>query len=288
MKKLIFACVALVAILITGCTQRPITYTDDNGFHVCPDPLEKCKADDEKQAEMDEDDPENHDPLEPTNRFFFGLNRVLDNFILKPIAILYEGLVPTPIQKGVSNFVTNFFAPVTAANHAMQGNSDGFAKTTWRFMLNTTVGLLGIFDVASALDVEDQPTNFNETLASWGVNQGGYLMLPLLGPSSMRNATGSLVDFLMNPFRILADKRKLGLKPAYMWDIFALDLVQRRAKLLGALEDIETSSQDPYVTVRSMYFQKQEEVDEKVKLPDDERKGEYAIEDDTWASESVS
>lgn len=208
---------------------------------------------------------EPQDPFEPINRFFFGINRVLDAIFLRPLAIIYDKWVPDVAQTGIGNFIDNFFSPVSCMNHALQGNGHEVAVSVWRFLINSTVGLLGIIDVAKELGLEGKKATFNQTLSSWGVDTGPYLMLPLFGPSTFRGACGSLGEWAMDPWTyVVRNKHRRGnhhgQQQMLYVGIYGIGLVRVRAQLLEALDDIERNSVNPYITIRSLYFQKQAEM----------------------------
>jgi phospholipid-binding lipoprotein MlaA len=219
-------------------------------------------------GEYDKNELAEPDPFEKLNRVFFGFNRVLDSALLRPLAVMYDMFLPNLVHKGVDNFIDNFFTPLTAVNHVFQGNGESFAVSVCRFAVNTVFGFFGLFDVVEKCGMTSRTTDSGHTLATWGVNSGPYLMLPILGPSSFRGASGSIVDVATNPFFYVYKNAKVlqvVKKPKRVFlGIYGLDILNKRSKLIEVLEDISNNSPDPYVTIRSMYFQKQKEIEEKV------------------------
>jgi phospholipid-binding lipoprotein MlaA len=182
---------------------------------------------------------EANDPLEPTNRVMFERNRVIDRNVLKPAAKAYVEIIPDGVRHGVHNVLANLKEPLVAVNHALQGNFDLAWTTLRRFAVNSTAGALGIFDVASGWDLPRREADFGQTFGVWGIDEGPYLMLPLLGPSNPRDAAGTLLTFLLDPL-----------------DYLGLAMLDRRSRHLADLDEIERNSLDYYATLRSLYRQR--------------------------------
>lgn len=200
-----------------------------------------------------------NDPLEPINRIFFALNRVIDTVVLKPVAVVYSTVLPTPVQNGIGNFIQNLASPIYFLNHALQGNPEAAAKTALRFLMNTTMGLGGILDAGAELGYPETPTGFADTLGVWGVDTGPYLMLPIIGPSSFRGATGFAGDYYSNPFSYIFAKKRHHHKRR--WMLYALtgtETVHNRSKVIGPLDDLEKNSADYYASIRSIHLQQQQ------------------------------
>ncbi|MFP1677350.1 VacJ family lipoprotein [Alloalcanivorax sp. C16-2] len=140
-----------------------------------------------------------HDPAEPVNRVLFGFNRVVDNWLLKPLATAY-GWLPEPVNDGVHNVVTNLSEPGVFINDLLQGNGRRSANTLGRFLTNSTVGVLGIFDVASHWRMPYHDADMGQTLGVWGIGDGPIIELPLLGSSNSRDATGRVIGLFLDPF----------------------------------------------------------------------------------------
>ena len=223
-------------------------------------------AEDQSQVEtLDEPD-----PLEPLNRVVFNFNRVADGILIKPIAILYDNIVPDAAKTGVTNFMDNLFAPVTLANNVLQGEGEQAFHTVFRFVINSTIGILGLMDVAKEIGLPGQPATLNQTFAKWGVETGPYLMLPFFGPSSFRGTYGMVGEWFMNPLSYVVQNKHRRYNHHHqqrrlLYALYGLDIVNRRAKVIAALNDIEKNSLDPYASLRSVYFQKQKELENNLK-----------------------
>ena len=137
---------------------------------------------------------ENVDPLEPINRAMFAINDGMDTYFIRPLARSYRFVMPDVAERGVSNFFSNLWDANAAVNAVLQGRLGGAAKDGGRFVVNSTFGLLGLFDVATGMGIEPYRTDFGHTLAIWGVGSGPYLMVPFFGPRTLRSGTGTIVD----------------------------------------------------------------------------------------------
>ncbi len=140
-----------------------------------------------------------YDPAQPFNCMSHGVNKGVDRVLLRPASQLYAAAVPTPVAAGVNNLASNLSEPSAVVNDVLQGNLEDGIHTTFRFLLNSTVGFAGLFDVASSIGLEKRESDFGETLHVWGAGEGAYLELPFLGPSTTRDFVGVVVDGAMNP-----------------------------------------------------------------------------------------
>jgi phospholipid-binding lipoprotein MlaA len=193
-----------------------------------------------------------NDPLEPTNRVFYAVNNGLDTVILRPLAQAYRYAVPGPVRTGVHNVLSNLGTPVQLSNDILEGKPRRAGDTTMRFLINTTVGVLGVFDVAAKWGYPTHDADFGMTLANWGVPEGPFLFLPVLGPSDPRDAVGFGVDMVQDPFMWVG----LGAAvTAAGWSRFALSAVDARERVLDSLDQIKKTALDPYATFRSLYRQ---------------------------------
>jgi phospholipid-binding lipoprotein MlaA len=190
----------------------------------------------------------NVDPLEAINRPIFAFNNGLDRYVMKPVAQGYDFIMPDFAQRGVGNFFANLYDASSAFNAVLQWRWDGAAQGGGRFLVNSTVGLLGVFDVATPMGISPYRTDFGHTLALWGVDSGPYLMVPLLGPRTLRSGTGTVVDGYTSVPTYISN---VPLRNS----IFGLELVDGRARLLTADELI---SGDKYIFVRDAYLQQRE------------------------------
>lgn len=195
-----------------------------------------------------------NDPYEAQNRKVFELNQKLDKYVALPVATAYVDTVPEVARKGIHNFLTNLDVPVTFANDVLQGSADRAADSLGRFVINSTVGLGGLIDVAQKVGVREHVSDFGETLAVYGVDSGPYLVLPVLGPSDPRDAAGYVVDIALDPSTWISWRSstwfKLGRSVAA--------IIDERAENIEALNEIERTSVDLYATERSLFRQHRE------------------------------
>lgn len=196
---------------------------------------------------------EANDPLEPMNRYFFEVNYALDEIVLKPIAGWYYVAVPNPAQDSIRNFLRNLSSPVILANDLFQGETDRAGTTLMRFLVNSTFGIAGLFDVASEMGFLYHDEDFGQTLAVHGVDEGPYLVIPLLGPSNPRDAVGRLVDVFLDPLTYIADAE--GIEDL-LYVRSGVTAVDARARNLNTFDEIREGSLDYYATIRSLYRQK--------------------------------
>lgn len=224
--KYIFA--IFVMIFISGCTSN--------------------NAQQQTQAQANKTYVDQRDPFEETNRALWDFNwNVLDKHILRPMAVGYSKL-PQPAQSGVKNFVTNLEEPGYAINNLLQGDFGQSGSSVGRFVINSTIGILGLFDVASHLGLERQKESFGETLAVANVGNGPFIMVPGYGPTTVRDASGDFVDGQIFPLYLLTFPQavlKLGLKAVYT-----------RAELMQQ-ESMIYNSTDSYIFVKEAYYQNQ-------------------------------
>jgi len=196
--------------------------------------------------------PDPRDPMEPFNRKVYAFNQTVDKAVLKPAAKGYVAIVPEIVRRGVRNVFNNLGMVVTTLNDALQLKGTKVPVDIARFTTNAVFGLGGLIDVASELKIENRNEDFGQTLGYWGVPSGPYLTLPLLGASDVRDGSGLLVDFFTNPlYYSRADSQ-------IRWGMFALNLVDTRANLLGAEKFLETAAVDPYSFLRDAYLQRRE------------------------------
>ena len=195
------------------------------------------------------------DPLEGVNRGVFAFNDAVDRAVGRPIAQGYRAVVPKPARTGVRNFLSNLRSPIVLANNVLQGDVEGSGKTLLRAVVNTTVGVGGLFDVAGHEGVKDDPEDFGQTLAVWGAGHGPYLVLPLLGPSSVRDATGMMVDSYADPLRLYLYNTD---NEGWHYARIGATYVDKREELLDVLDDLRKNSFDYYAALRSVYVQRRE------------------------------
>ncbi len=189
------------------------------------------------------------DPFEDVNRAIYEFNETIDDNFLEPISRAYKNNMPDFVQDRVGDFFGNLRDVSTLANQILQFKVEESAVTLGRVVTNTTIGLAGLFDVASGMSLTTDNEDFGQTLAVWGVDNGPYLMLPLLGPSTLRDGAGLYVD-LTSDVNLINDMDDIGFISAS-----AMNVIDKRVELLPAT-DLLDQSDDPYITMRSSYLQK--------------------------------
>lgn len=192
-----------------------------------------------------------NDPLEPTNRVFYRINDTLDTYVLRPVAIGYRDVVPGRARDSIHNLLTNISAPVVFSNDVLQAKPRRAGDTMMRFLINSTAGLGGLFDVASGLGYPSHDSDFGVTLALWGVGSGPFLFLPVLGPSNPRDVTGFGVDIGLDPLTWAS----FGGSATLGYSRYGLGAVDQRERLLDTVDQIKRTALDPYATFRSLYRQ---------------------------------
>jgi phospholipid-binding lipoprotein MlaA len=199
------------------------------------------------------------DPLETPNRFVFSINRAVDIIAVRPIAVLYRDWMPAPGQRGLHNVVENLGEPVTAINEVVQGAPGRAATTMGRFLVNSTIGVAGLFDVASAIGLSKTKEGMGDTIGYYaGVepeNGGFYIVLPVIGPSNARDGVGLAIDAAVDPFSIVTFGISNTAGWIYAGSRFGTTLLDRRSRTLYALDDLEKNSVDYYAALRSAYTQ---------------------------------
>ena len=205
------------------------------------------------------------DPLEPMNRKIYAFNDRVDKAVLKPVAEGYVAVVPSMVRTGVSNVFRNFGVIVTAANNVLQLKIPNVAQDVMRFSVNLVWGLGGIIDLASELGIAYHDEDFGQTLGYWGIDAGPYLVLPILGPSTMRDTVGLPADYYINPYRHIDDR-------ATRYGVLAMRVVDLRANLLSA-DKILQAQFDPYSFLRDVYLQRREHQVRDGKMPPQQEQG---------------
>ena len=190
-----------------------------------------------------------HDPWEGANRQLFALHESVDRAAIEPVARGYRAITPAPVREGVRNFLRNLRAPVTFANDVLQGEGERAGVTAARFGVNSTLGLAGLFDPASTMGLPFHEEDFGQTLAVWGVDEGPYVFIPLLGPSTVRDVAGRIADSAVDPLS-WADFDDADTARSVRTGATAL---ATRESILDAVESVRRDSIDPYVSIRSTY-----------------------------------
>jgi phospholipid-binding lipoprotein MlaA len=202
------------------------------------------------QAQEFEEQAEVSDPLETINRTTHGFNEFMDTWFLQPKIKFYKWAVPIEVRTKVSNVFNNLRMPIVFANSVLQADPENAFSALWSFLLNSTLGIGGIFDFAgTATNLEVRPEDFGQTLGKWGVKEGFYLVLPILGPSNLRDTFGLSVDFYSDPYNIL-----VGSDEAIIIRM-VLEGLDKRYRVDEAIKDVYENSFDTYSTFRSGYSQ---------------------------------
>lgn len=196
-------------------------------------------------SRAEESEEKNPDPWEGFNRKIQSFNDWADRWVLRPVAVGYTKVVPSPARKGISNFYANLWLPLTIVNQLLQGKGGAALNDSGRFILNSTLGIGGLFDPATDAGLARNEEDFGQTFGRWGVPAGPYLVLPLLGPSTVRNGIGRIGDGQLFPPRYIDDT-------AWRYTAYALYAIEARARLLSA-EELITG--DRYLFIRDAYLQ---------------------------------
>jgi phospholipid-binding lipoprotein MlaA len=193
-----------------------------------------------------------NDPLEPTNRVFYAINNGLDTVLLRPLAVGYRYVFPQFVRNGVHNFLTNLGSPVALADDMMQGKPRRAGDTLMRGVINTTVGIGGLFDVATDWGYPAHDTDFGLTMAIWGIPNGPFLFLPVLGPSNPRDAVGFGGDIALDPLTWVGRGYLVSDAGLARFGVTAIDA---RSRHIEDIDKLKETALDPYATFRSLYRQ---------------------------------
>lgn len=222
---------------------------------------EEAADDDEEDEEyLEEEEMETlADPLKPFNRVMFDFNDKLYFYLLKPVAQVYEAVLPEPVRLSIRNFVSNITTPVRLLNCILQGKVEKAGIEFSRFMVNTVAGGLGFFDLAKKYNnLEKQDEDFGQTLGFYGMKEGFYIVWPFFGPSTVRDTLGSVGDFFSDPFVYVNPTTDIGIAKINSdihSGITTTQRVNETSLTLGTYEEFKESSIDPYVSMRSAYFE---------------------------------
>lgn len=192
-----------------------------------------------------------HDPYENFNRTMYTVNKTLDTYVTRPVAQAYDASVPLPAKAGVGNFFGNLGEVWVGANSLMQGKPGDAGDSLARMLVNSTVGIFGLFDVASELGIERHNEDLGQTFAIWGAKESNYVFLPLIGPRTVRDTAGWAIEFFTDPL--------MGIKNYHTrYGAVALRFVDLRAGLLPADKIVEEAAIDEYAYVRDAYLQRRQ------------------------------
>jgi len=241
-------CTAFVSVVLTGCASK--TEDDTAQTNATNDSTQIVAANSEDDfAEFADFDA--NDPLETPNRLIFAMNEMVDVVLLQPAAASYRFILPDGVRDSVRSFMRNMRSPVILANDVFQGDEERVNTTFARFVINSTLGVAGLFDVADGMGYPFHKEDFGQTLGTYGVGEGFYLVLPILGPSSVRDGSGLLVDTFMDPFRYIFSQQVQLAR-------FATEGVDLRSRHIEAIEELKRDSVDFYARIRSLYRQHRE------------------------------
>ena len=229
---------------------------------------------------------QNKDPLEPFNRKIFSFNDAVDDAVLRPVATGYVKITPQPVRTGVTNFVNNIKDVWSAINLVLQGRPGEAAQEILRFSLNSTFGMAGFIDIARPMGLERHNEDFGQTLAVWGAPQGAYLVLPLLGPSTVRDVVGLPGDMYFSASRVFREPRDAN-------PVTLLTLVNARSQALTATNLLGDIALDKYAFLRDAYLQRRQSLIYNGDPPDDDDVqyddgGMYAPPDDAPAAPAAA
>ena len=238
----------LLMVFTTGCTA---SNTSQNVRKT--DNVPAVKGPYELAAEQNIPSVVSYQPPEDTLRFInepiFKFNDIAYRYVLSPLASGYENIVPEPVDKSISNFFYNLREPLYAINHLLQGDIRSSGKSIARVLINSTVGVLGLFDAADNLvDVERNKTTFGDTLASYGVGYGTYVVLPLLGPSDLRDTASLTFNYFAHPLNYINDDEVAT-------QLLLADGVQAQIPILAQYPNVLADVENPYEFVRNLYMQ---------------------------------
>jgi phospholipid-binding lipoprotein MlaA len=195
-------------------------------------------------------DDETQDPFEPFNRAMFGFNEKFDQWLLKPVAQGYTWVLPGVVRQGIGNFFSNLLQPRVMVNDLLQGKVAQSGRDTGRFLINSTVGLLGFVDVATNVGLDPADEDWGQTFAVWGMGEGPYFVWPIIGPRSLLDTVGFGFDWLSNPITYIPNK-------TVEWSLWGIDIVDMRSRLLPSDAVIEQAAgEDKYVFIREAYRQR--------------------------------
>lgn len=240
-----YASLTLVAIVLTGCANSATRHPDD--------------------------------PLEPLNREIYSFNRGIDTFFFAPVAGVYNRLLPRQVRNCVTNFFSNVNDVNVIANQVLQLKIPDAMRSTIRLTINTTVGVGGLFDVASTAGFYKTRQDFGTTLAHYGVKNSPYLVLPLLGPSTIRDSAGLVVDFWLSPYAYVDED--------IFWWAVSIDMVNLRSNMLEEIVFVDYAAMDSYSFVRDIYLQRRNALINNTQNAEDWSEGKWNDWEQPWSSE---
>ncbi len=210
-----------------------------------------CLADDYLEENFDlYPESQIQDPYEKFNRVMFSTNKILDKTLLIPIASIYTAVTPYPIKHGVRNFLSNLLEPQTILYRSITFDKKRALTSFFRFIINTTFGIFGTFDVAKHMGLKSNTMTFSQVLSKYGAKNGPYLVLPLIGPSNIKNGFGYIIDFYNNPIRLSTSKNK----DKFEIGEYSLRIISKRSSLLSQSKMLQDVAIDEYAATRDLYY----------------------------------
>lgn len=231
LRRTVVTVALCVLVTFAGCSSMPKTQTEVAEFNAT------------------------NDPFEPTNRVIFDVNDFLDRLLFRPLAELYRVTVPPVLRDRLAGIMKNMGEPVIFANNLLQGEMSKAGTTFGRFLVNTTAGAGGMFEVANDVGLKRQTGDFGQTLYAWGLPEGPYLVLPFFGPSNVRDAVGRGVDSVMSPWKYAAAAGGDGIETRFMIADFVAGGLVKREEKIEAIDALREGSLDFYAQLRSVYRQ---------------------------------
>lgn len=192
---------------------------------------------------------ETYDPLEGFNRAMYSFNEGLDKALIKPLAKGYKAIMPAPVDRGITNIFNNLDDVISAANNLLQFKFRHAASDMGRIVVNTTIGIGGFFDVATNMDMPRHDEDLGQTLGVWGFEPGAFIVLPVLGPTTVRDGIGMVGDWYVDPITYIEDDTT-------RWAVRGLDVIDKRADRLSASRVLDQAALDPYAFMRDAYLQR--------------------------------
>jgi phospholipid-binding lipoprotein MlaA len=252
----VIATLLFVASGATSCAQRKATYAPENAFSAPTVVVAQNQAASLNDAGSEEEEPEAveaqaetvPDPFEPVNRAFFNFNDKFYFWVMKPVAIGYKAVVPEEVRLSIRNFFYNLAFPVRFVNNLLQAKFFGAFEETCSFLVNSTVGLGGLADVATAIDLKRHDEDLGQTLAVYGAGPGFYINWPFLGPSTVRDSIGMTGDLFLDPLTYMGTHW-------YAPGARGLNVTNETSLRLGDYESLKKAALDPYVALRNAYYQ---------------------------------
>jgi len=252
----VIAIICIVSLEAESSGQSTATYAPEHGFSAQRVELASVQVASLKEASTEDEDAEPvesspetvPDPLEPINRAFFEFNDRLYFWVLKPVATGYKTVVPEEVRVCIRNFFTNLAFPVRFANNLFQGKFFGAIEETCGFLVNSTVGLGGLADIATAVDIKRHDEDLGQTLAVYGAGPAFYINWPFFGPSTLRDTIGVAGDLFLDPLTYLGEYW-------YAPGTRGLNIVNETSLRIGDYESLKKAALDPYVALRDAYYQ---------------------------------